>query len=130
MECAEHAGRAAIGLCRACLRGVCRDCAEPQRLGLACRGRCEADVRALAATLEQSMRTAALSSGLVQGTPRLWAGLAVVSLSVGVFVIVFGLSLPEFRTIALLGLPFLAIGGLVLAMLRRLRAGAPPAAPR
>jgi hypothetical protein len=130
MECAEHPERAAIGLCRACLRGVCRECAAPQRLGLACRGRCEADASALAATLEQSMRTAALSSGLVQSTPRLWTGLAAVAICVGSFVIAFGLSLPQFRSIALLGVPFLAIGGLVLATLRRVRTGTPPPAPR
>jgi hypothetical protein len=121
MECAEHPGRAAIGTCRACMRGVCRECAAPQRLGLACRGRCESDVHALAATLEQSMRTAALSRGLLQQTPRLWLGLAVVALIVGVFVLIFGLSLPGFRGIALLGIPFLAIGALLLSVARRLR---------
>ncbi len=121
MECAEHTGFAAIGICRACLRGVCRECAAPLRLGLACRGRCEADVSALAATLEQSIRTAAISSRMLQQTPRLWVGIGVVSLAVGVFVGIFGLSLPSYRSIALLGLPFLAIGVLVLFAAKRIR---------
>jgi hypothetical protein len=120
MECAEHTGRVAIGICRACMRGVCRERAAPQRLGLACRGRCEADVGALAATLEQSIKTAALSAGMLQQTPRLWIGLGVVSLAVGVLVIVFGATLPSFRSVALLGLPFLAIGALVLLAARRM----------
>jgi len=124
MECAEHTGRAAIGICRACMRGVCRECAAPQRLGLACRGRCEADVAALSATLEQSIRTAALSRGMVQQTPRLFVGLACVSLAVGLFVLGFGALLPHFQSIALLGLPFITIGLLVLAAVRRMRAAA------
>jgi hypothetical protein len=128
MHCAQHESRAAIGICRACLRGVCPECAVPQRLGLACRGRCEADVAALAATLEQSMRTSALSAGMAQQTPRLFTGLAFISLAVGVFVLGFGALLPSFRSIALLGFPFLAIGALVLVAVRRMRAGA--SAPR
>lgn len=121
MDCAEHPGRAAIGICRACLRGVCQECAAPQRLGLACRGRCESDVHALAATLEQSMRSVALSRSLLQQTPRLWLGLAAVALLVGVFVLGFGASLPAFRLIALLGVPFLAIGVLLLSVGLRVR---------
>ena len=123
MDCAEHRGRAAIGICRACLRGVCPDCAVPQRLGLACRGRCEADALALAATLEQSLKTTALSANLLRHTPRLWVGLAIVSLAVGVFVLAFGATLPRFQSIALLGLPFLAIGVLALLAARRIRGG-------
>jgi hypothetical protein len=121
MECFTHRGAPAVGTCRACLRGLCRECAAEQRLGLACRGRCEDDVRALAATLEQSIRTAQLGAGMLQQTPRLWLGLALVSLAVGVFVVLFGLSLPSYRVIAALGLPFLAIGVLVLGVVRRLR---------
>jgi hypothetical protein len=46
-----------------------------------------------------------------------------VALGVGVFVIGFGLSLPHFRSIALLGIPFLAIGLLTLRVTRRVRRG-------
>jgi hypothetical protein len=106
------------------MRGVCRECAVPLRLGLACRGRCEADVSALGATLEQSMRTAALSSGMLQQTPRLFLGLAAISLAVGVLVLALAALLPRFRAVGLLGLPFLAIGALVLVVVRRMRAPA------
>jgi len=122
MECAEHQGRAAIGICRACMRGVCSECAAPQRLGLACRGRCEADVAALAATLEQSIKTAAISAGMLQHTPRLWVGLLVVALAVGVGVFALGFTLPQLGgAVSALGLPFLAIGALVLLAARRIR---------
>ncbi len=124
MECFEHPGQAAVGLCRACMRGVCRACAVPLRLGLACRDRCEEDVRALASTLEHGISTARLSSQLVRQTPLIWIGIALVSIVVGVFVLGFGLSLPDYREIAFLGLPFLAIGALALTAVRRMRGDA------
>lgn len=76
------------------------------------------------------MRNAALSSGVLQQTPRLWLGLAAISLAVGVFVLGFGLLLPSHRAIALLGLPFLAIGGLTLSVRRRMREAAAAEPPR
>lgn len=122
MECAEHTGRAAIGICRACMRGVCRECAAPQRLGLACRGRCEADVSALASTLERSIETAALSAGMLQHAPRLWVGLGSVAIAVGVGVFALGFALPQLGgVVSALGVPFLAIGALVLLAARRIR---------
>jgi hypothetical protein len=86
-------------------------------------------VPALAVTLEQSIRTASLSSGMALQAPRLLAGLAWISFAVGLVVLAFGALLPRFRGIALLGLPFVSIGVLVLAAVRRMRAAA-PGAPR
>ncbi len=123
MECFQHEGRAAVGSCRACFRGVCRGCAVDLGRGLACAGRCEEAARALIASLDQSLRIQGLSSGMVQGARTLWVGISWVALAVGVFVIGFGLSLPSFRSIALLGIPFLAIGALTLRVVRRVRRG-------
>lgn len=85
---------------------------------------------ALAATLEQSMRTAALSGRMLQQTPRLFVGLAAISLAVGVLVLALGALLPRFRAVGLLGLPFLAIAALVLPIARRMRGSSVPPAPR
>lgn len=124
MECFQHEGRPAIGSCRACFRGVCRTCAADLGRGLACAGRCEDAARALIASLDQSVRIQSLSTGMVQGARTLWVGLGWVSLGIGAFVIWLGASLPAHRSIALLGLPFLAIGVLTLLVTRRVRRGA------
>ena len=124
MECFQHEGRPAVGSCRACFRGVCRGCAVDLERGLACAGRCEEAARALIASLDQSVRIQSLSTGMVQGARTLWVGISWVALAVGVFVIWLGASLPQFRVIALLGLPFLAIGTLTLLVARRVRRGA------
>jgi hypothetical protein len=69
------------------------------------------------------MRLQGLSTGMVQGARTLWVGISWVALGVGVFVIWLGASLPHFRSIALLGIPFLAIGLLTLRVTRRVPRG-------
>ncbi len=44
MNCFTHEARAAVGVCRSCGKGVCRDCANEQTNGLACRNACESRV--------------------------------------------------------------------------------------
>jgi hypothetical protein len=109
MECFYHEGATAVGSCRSCLKGLCRSCATELEGGLACAGRCEAMVRSVVATIQQSARYQGVSSGLLKSARGLWTGLTVVAALVGLFVIVWGLSLPTFREIALLGIPFLAL---------------------
>ena len=41
MNCFNHRDRPAIGLCKACLKGLCGDCITELRNGLACKGSCE-----------------------------------------------------------------------------------------
>jgi hypothetical protein len=125
MECFEHEGRAAVGTCRACGKGVCRACAADLGRGIACTGRCEDTARALIAALDQSIRMQGLSGGMLTATRTLWTALAWISLAIGAFVSVWALGLPEFQEIALLGLPFLAIGLVTLHLARRARAAAP-----
>jgi hypothetical protein len=120
-ECFYHEGRPAAGACRSCLKGLCRPCAVDLERGLACRDRCEPAVRSLIATIDQSLRLRAVSGGLLGGAHRLWLGLALVALAVGAFVCAWGLTLPCFREISLLGLPFLAIGAILLRLARAVR---------
>lgn len=130
MECFAHEGRPAVGTCRSCFKGVCRSCAVDLGRGLACAGRCEEPARALIASLDQSLRIQGFSGSMVHAARTLWLGLAWVSLGVGAFVSLWGLSLPRFREIALLGIPFVAIGVLTLRVARRARQpGAPGPGP-
>jgi hypothetical protein len=121
MECFYHEGRPAVGSCRSCFRGLCRACGVDLDRALACRGRCEDAARALVSSLEQSLRYQSLSTGMVRTASHIWVGLALVCLFVGVFVSTWGMRQPRYREISLLGLPFLALAGLLLVVLRNLR---------
>ena len=127
MECFYHEGRAAVGTCRSCLRGVCRDCGVDLERGLACRDRCEAVVRDLLAMIDQSVQLRGVSSGILRASRGLWLALSVVSLAVGVFVGAWGLTLPAFREISLLGIPFLVVGAAALRTVRHVRDAQRPA---
>ena len=118
MECFYHAGAPAVGSCRACLKGLCRQCAVELESGLACPSRCEPFVKALVLSLQQSMRFQNVSSGLFRSARGLWIGLGGVALFVGIFVIWWGLTLPAFREVALLGIPFLALALLAARLVR------------
>ena len=131
MECFYHSGASAVGSCRACLKGLCRRCATEVEGGLACPDRCEPLVRAIVASLQQSLRFQSVSTGILRSARGLWIGLTLVAFSVGAFVVVWGLSLPAFREIALLGIPFLALALLSARLARNTRSGAgrPESAP-
>jgi hypothetical protein len=47
MRCFYHHDAEAVGVCKNCGRGVCADCASEVDNGIACRQRCEDEVRAL-----------------------------------------------------------------------------------
>jgi len=118
MECFYHEGVAAVGSCRSCLKGLCRRCANELEGGLACSGRCETMVRSVVAAIQQSARYQSVSTGLLRSARGLWLGLTAVAGIVGVFVIAWGLSLPIYREIALLGIPFLALAFLSARLAR------------
>ena len=109
MDCFYHEGRSAVGCCRACLRGLCRECATDLDKGLACRERCEHAVRELIATIDHSNRYRAVSGVFLRTARTTWLAVALVSLFVGLFVSAWGLTLPHFNEIALLGIPFLTV---------------------
>jgi len=54
MKCFYHQDKDAVAICKSCHRGVCADCSADVPPGIACRGKCEADVAALNLMLERS----------------------------------------------------------------------------
>ena len=65
--------------------------------------------------------------GLLRSARGLWIGLALTALAVGLFVIAWGLSLPMFREISMLGIPFLALAVIAGRLARNV--GAAPKEP-
>jgi len=61
MNCFYHPEITAIGTCKSCSRGLCRECAAEQDGGLACRNRCEQEVDQLTALVQYSATVRALA---------------------------------------------------------------------
>jgi hypothetical protein len=55
MLCFYHQEKDAVGQCRSCGKGVCAECAVDLGKGLACRGRCEEQVRTLIELIDHNI---------------------------------------------------------------------------
>ena len=55
MKCFNHEERDAVGTCKSCGKGICRECAVDMGKGLACHDRCEKDVSDLIALIDQNV---------------------------------------------------------------------------
>ena len=58
MRCFNHHDNDAVGLCRACGRGLCPDCVAEVEKAVACRNRCEADVATILTINRNSLQFA------------------------------------------------------------------------
>jgi prefoldin subunit 5 len=47
MRCFYHEEKQAVGLCKSCGKGICKECAVDLTTALACRGHCEESVRSI-----------------------------------------------------------------------------------
>jgi hypothetical protein len=56
MNCYRHSEIASIGTCKACQKGLCRDCVTDTGNGLACKDSCEQEVREVNEMWERSKR--------------------------------------------------------------------------
>lgn len=54
MKCFVHDDQDAVGICKTCQKGVCRECAVDVGNGIACKGACEDEVRRINSVLDRS----------------------------------------------------------------------------
>jgi hypothetical protein len=103
MKCYYHTSTDAVAICKNCSRGVCQECAVDVVNGIACKDKCESEVKAVNQMISRG-KTA------YQKTSAAYSRNAIVYLMLGaLFVAVGGV---EVRTRAFLGW-FLILGGAV-----------------
>ena len=56
MRCFYHEEKEAVGSCKSCGKGLCRECAVDLTKGLACRGHCEADAQAIIQLIDRNIQ--------------------------------------------------------------------------
>jgi len=57
MNCFKHNDRSAVGICKACAKGVCPECAAELTNGIACKDACEARVQLLNQMIDNNSKT-------------------------------------------------------------------------
>ena len=110
MNCFYHEAQVAVGTCKSCGKGLCRECAVDLTKGLACRGRCEADTQALIQLIDRNIGLAATTSRTIQQGRRLRFGAGGFHLVFGLLFVAFGV-----RNYERIGSLFIIMGSVFIA---------------
>ena len=115
MKCFYHDDRDAVGTCKSCSKGVCRDCAVDMGKGLACRGRCEEDVARVTALIDQNISLSSVGDSVMGSVRKNTYVQAVFLLVTGLVFFLTSWTTDQVRGLpGLLGMVFLAYGCYVL----------------
>ncbi len=101
MKCFNHHDRDAIGVCRACSKGLCPDCATDLDLAIACRSKHEDQARSLSMAQARASRLGSILPFFLIGVGLLFVAWGMLTQPISVFVALFGAAL------LLLGIVFL-----------------------
>ena len=114
MRCFYHHEKEAVGTCKSCGKGLCPDCAVDLGKGLACRGHCEEDAKAMIQLIERSIKFSPKTENfenIVQTGRRARTSGAIMNIILGIIFMVWGISM--FHTtiiIFIMGVCFMAFG--------------------
>lgn len=113
MKCYQHPETDAVGICRHCAKGVCKQCGVLVENCLACRYSCEQQVARTLRTVERGTRT------MEQHPRNLKAMAAILGLAGGAMV-GYGFTERGGSLLIVLGAMFLAFAAIYAITLRRL----------
>lgn len=126
MSCFHHHDCDSVGTCKSCGKNLCPECAVDQGKGLACRGHCEEDVRALIGLIDNNIRLSSRIDQTLESGRRSRSSAAGFNLVTGFVFIGWGLSDPaRVEFLIILGACFLAYGAFGLVRVLRLSNGSP-----
>jgi len=66
MNCFYHPTIVAVGICKSCSKGLCPVCAADLGKGLACKGRCEEDVKAVTELIDRGIKRAPINEHILK----------------------------------------------------------------
>jgi hypothetical protein len=90
MRCFYHLDREAVGGCKSCGKGLCPECAVDLGKGLACRGRCEEDSRALIQLIDSNIKLTATLDNRMQASQKVISNSQRVISSSAIFILLLG----------------------------------------
>ena len=83
MRCFNHRDRDAVGICKACQKALCPDCANDLGHGIACRDKHESEVTAMHSLISRAMRAQSFSKRGHIATPLFYFALGGIFLLYG-----------------------------------------------
>jgi hypothetical protein len=128
MKCFYDPTQDAIGTCKSCCKGLSKEHAVDLGKGLACKGRCEEDVRNLIDLIDRNVSLSGASVNLVKGSGKTVYAASLFLLSAGAAFLVMGI-VRDFDTfLTVLGAIFVAYGVFTILRARSISASMKSAA--
>jgi len=93
MHCFNHPRNDAVGICRACGKGICADCIVPTEHGLTCSPKCSDRSEAVDAMIDRNLKLSAPVGSMWQRTGNVYLVMRRVYIGIGVVVILFGVGI-------------------------------------
>lgn len=87
MNCYQHHQTVAVGLCKNCSRGLCLDCAHDAGFGLACKDRCEAEVKSLSQVIARNISAYGKTAAIYNRAAVLYGLMGLMFLLFAVFIL-------------------------------------------
>ena len=81
MNCYYHQNHTAVGICKNCSKGICFECASDLGNGIACKNKCEEEVKDINKIIFRGKRT-----------HKVIATSSVISMALGIYFIILGKS--------------------------------------
>lgn len=110
MKCFYDPSQDAIGACKSCGKGLSANHLTDLGKGLACRGRCEEDVKALITLIQRNIASSAATSQILKRSSLTAYGSGTFMFVMGAIFVFLGLRDPERDFPLYLGVAFTAYG--------------------
>jgi hypothetical protein len=125
MHCFYHDEREAVGTCKSCCKGLCRECAVELNKGLACRGRCEADAQAVIELIDRNIKLSPNTAQLLKSSRGARTGNGLFCLAMGVVFLIWGVRDERLTLLCVMGIAFIIYSLYLLFLARKIAKSGP-----
>ena len=113
MKCFTHQAKDAVGICKACNKGICAECAADLGHSLACKSSCEERAHLLNSSMQRSIAVLKNSKRYANLTPALLAGMGLLFAYHGEY------GYPRSKFSLMAGIGFLIFAGIYYFVMRK-----------
>jgi hypothetical protein len=72
MKCFNHPDVEAVGICKSCNKGICKECLTEVENGIACKGKCEDEVKELNSLLKRNKVMFEKSNAMIEKSKTIY----------------------------------------------------------
>ncbi len=119
MKCFYHNDKDAIGICKSCEKGLCKDCAVDLGKGLACKNQCEEEVENLISYTKRNIQDTSKTEKIIDAGKTGMFLTSLFNMILGIAFIIWGLVSNGISFISIIGGLFVVYG--IITLIRNLR---------